>query len=141
MGLMGLKLKHLRQLDMANWLLLIAVTFYTAATVSGASALLEHPALCDNHVALSAPSIWRLDMLNCFLKLPRCKRHLVMQGRLGGVSWKPTMFQAHSLDAFSDMVAKYSFERAPGQLVALGKTPMEAFARQRQRNTHRRSAV
>ena len=118
-GLFGLGAKHLRQLDKANVLLLVAITFFAAAAASGACALLEHPAFCDKHTDLDAPSIWRLDMLNCFLEAPACRRHLVMQGRLGAASWKPTMFQAFNLPYFLDMVAKYSVEPAPGQLVAL----------------------
>ena len=113
---------------MANVLLLIAITFLVASVAAGSAALLEHPAFSPKHDALEAPSIWRLDMLNCLLTLPASERHLVMQGYLGGVSMKPTNFQSVGLPTFPDFVKLFSKEPAPGELITLvGKDSEGSF--------------
>ena len=58
-------------------------------------------------------------MLSCFLGLPQCKRHLVMQGRLGAVSSKPTNFHLANLQPFEDTVKRLSAEPAAGQMASL----------------------
>ena len=90
--------------------------------------MLEHPAFLDRHDELDAPSIWRLQFFARLEALSYCKRHMVYQGLLGAISWKPTNFFGVHMPDFDDTVASYAVQPSPGQLVTLvGKDSSSAF--------------
>ena len=71
------------------------------------------------HINLPMASIWRFPCFAALERLGVCKRHLVYQGRLGAIAWKPPNFFGVRMDDFESTCAQYARETAPGELITL----------------------
>ena len=86
-GLKCLTQKEMRQVAVGNQLLGVTLVLVWSAIVSGATAIVEHPAEPADQ---SLPAIWHLDVMTFFLRFACCQKIRIEQGRFGGLSPKPT---------------------------------------------------
>ena len=77
----------MRQVAVGNQLLGVTLVLVWSAIVSGATAIVEHPAEPADQ---SLPAIWHLDVMTFFLRFACCQKMRIEQGRFGGLSPKPT---------------------------------------------------
>ena len=81
-----------------NLLLGVALRLFLVCLLSGSTAIVEHPAEPQDRSDM--PSIWRLDVIQLFLRFPFCQRLRVLQGCFGAPSVKPTdLLVAHAPQA------------------------------------------
>ena len=85
-GLQNLTKRETQQVSIGNQLLAVALKLFWIAIMSGSIAVIEHPAMPDGEL----PSIWRLPVIEFFLKFTTGFKLRVEQGRCGGLSPKPT---------------------------------------------------
>ena len=87
-GLPSLTRREAEQVSIGNQLLGVTLRLFLFALITGAMAIVEHPACPDDRPDL--PSIWWLDVIRCFLRFQACAKLRVFQGLYGGLSPKPT---------------------------------------------------
>ena len=85
-GLQNLNKREAQQVSTGNQLLAVALKLFWIAILSGSVAIIEHPAMPEGNL----PSIWRLPVIQFFLKFTTVFKIRVEQGRYGGLSPKPT---------------------------------------------------
>ena len=85
-----LRLRDLRQLDVANELLLYTCLLYVAQQWTGGCAILEHPQLPEPRDQQQPASIWLLPLLRYIQKCPQTHAINIKQGFWGAESPKPT---------------------------------------------------
>lgn len=86
-GLKCLTQKEMRQVEVGNQLLGVTLVLVWSAIISGATAIVEHPA---EPADKNLPSIWHLDVVAFFLRFACCNKVRIEKGRFGGLSPKPT---------------------------------------------------
>ena len=85
-----LRLRDLRQLDVANELLLYTCLLYVAQQWTGGCAVLEHPQLPEPRDQQQPASIWLLPLLRYIQQCPHTHAINIKQGYWGAESPKPT---------------------------------------------------
>lgn len=63
--------RETEQVSIGNQLLGVTLRFFLIALITGALAILEHPACPDDDMSL--PSIWYLEVIGCLLRFPGCE--------------------------------------------------------------------
>ena len=102
-ALPSLWIKELFQILFGNTLLQFSVLSYALLWLQGRFAVLEHPALPDQHRHPQAPSIWLLDALKVLACLPESALETIYQGHYGAVSPKPTgLLHSHGPPSIAD---------------------------------------
>eukprot|EP00438_Fugacium_kawagutii_P002796 Skav225640 [mRNA] locus=scaffold1716:264996:265862:- [translate_table: standard] len=85
----GLSAEELRQLAVANFLLMVAIRVLLACSLSEVPCLCEHPKEPSHS---EKPSIWRLPWLVHLQSEGMIRRHVLFQAAYGASSAKPTNF-------------------------------------------------
>ena len=87
-GLQDLTYKEHIQVSIGSLLLGISFTLFWYSVLSGATAVIEHPA--EVGLEPNDPSIWKLDVVAFFLRFSNVKKIRVLQGHYGGATPKAT---------------------------------------------------
>lgn len=85
-----LRIRDLRQLDVANQLLLFACLLFLIQILTKGCAILEHPQLPEKRNGQQPASIWKLGIITFLLNLPDVYALDIKQGYWGAASPKPT---------------------------------------------------
>lgn len=85
-----LRLRDLRQLDVANQLLPFACLLFLIQILTRGCAILEHPQLPEKRNGQQPASIWKLGIIAFLLNLPDVYALDIKQGYWGAASPKPT---------------------------------------------------
>ena len=86
-GFGSLRIKELRQVNVGNQLLGVAIRLFVLAWLHTVFFVLEHPSEPEGEMSAS---IWKIPCVRWLLQLPGVSRHLFLQGLYGAPSAKPT---------------------------------------------------
>eukprot|EP00438_Fugacium_kawagutii_P015143 Skav220612 [mRNA] locus=scaffold507:296315:302257:- [translate_table: standard] len=103
-SLQGCTHSELQQLEVSNFLLLIAIRLMVAATMYGVPATMEHPRQPKED---AAPSIWKLPWIVAMIEAGLWRRVLLWQAKYGAPSAKPTFFAIAHQPNFDQIRAHY----------------------------------
>ena len=103
-GLQSLTRKESEQVLIGTKLLGVALRLFATALLYGATAVIEHPS--EPHDMPEYASIWRLPLVQFFLRFPRCRLIDLFQGHFGGLSPKPTTFLTANCDELEEILIK-----------------------------------
>ena len=93
--------RETEQVSIGNQLLGVTLRLFLPALLTGALAILEHPACPDDDLTL--PAIWHLEVIQCFLRFPGCVKLRIFQGLYGGLSPKATDLLLANCGTFEDV--------------------------------------
>ncbi len=117
----GLSIFQLRQLDLSNRLLHVAILFTLDVLVAGGAAVLEHPALTSLHELHLAPSIWLLPYIQVLLAHTHVRTCSFDQCSLGAPARKPTTLLSVRLPWLEDSIATFSDPSRVPSRVLIGR--------------------
>ena len=87
-GNFDLTYKEHKQVSMGSLLLGITLKLMWFTLLTGATSILEHPSDISRDV--NRPSIWRLEIIQFYLRFAQCEMVDILQGFYGGLTPKPT---------------------------------------------------
>ncbi len=123
----GLSIPQLRQVDLSNRLLHVAILFALDVLVVGGAAILEHPALTSLHERLDAPSIWLLPYIQVLLAHGHVRTCSFDQCPLGAPAKKPTTLLSVRLPHLADSIAAVSDHSLRPSVVLTGRDAAGRF--------------
>ena len=119
-GKPALTRRELKQVSIGNQLLGATLRLFLEALCTKTFALVEHPA--EAKYRPTAPSIWKLPIIQLFMRQPNCTSVHLFQGLFGAASAKPTQFLlANALDGAFDYIHQYQTTVALPEAVSIGK--------------------
>ena len=121
-----LRIRDLRQLDVANQLLLFACLLFLIQILTRGCAILEHPQLPEKRNGQQPASIWKLGIMTFLLNLPDAYALDIKQGYWGAASPKPTRLMVtmpgvREADLYRWLNAYRTTSRLP-QPIKMGRT-------------------
>ena len=125
-GMQSLSMREEKQVDVGSRLLTFCLTFLLIMWLKGRWFVLEHP---REPLALGAPAIWKLPLVQLLMALPGIERHLVWQGLFSGLSPKPThLLFAHPSTDIAALDKMFRSSRMPPAL-RMGRDSESKFFR------------
>ena len=99
-----LTVAELRQLEVSNYLLYVAIRLFIAAMLTNTPGLLEHP---RQPKKTDRASIWLLPWLRAMLDSPLARQELLWQAQFGAQSAKPTHMGVCHLPQFRRILRQH----------------------------------
>ena len=113
--------RELKQVIIGNALLGATLRLFLEALLSCTFALIEHPAE-PTHKPW-APSIWKLPLIQLYMRFPNCVNVHLFQGLFGAPSAKPTQFLiANGIDGADDYLHQFQTSVVLPATTSIGRT-------------------
>ena len=101
-----LTIQELEQLDIANFLLYVAIHLLLLSAVTRTPGIMEHPRAPKDK---TRPTIWKLPWVQAMIDAKVMTRHLVWQAEFGSETPKPTHFGVVHIRRFQAIMRQHKF--------------------------------